>query len=216
MKIERGYYPDDFPESFLEQLENLRGRDANSFYHPLYQEKLTALFSRMSEVFFKRMRDAIGDIDFSDAPTLDVAATFYLSPDTSEDPRVDYVISRVKVACDLLHVAQDIYGINIFSSLYCLARGERQLSRAFFSPLLVPSVSVYRLRAASRSRRGRSGRPLGKHFNEAMEIARRFRQSVPTAKRHRIARVVTGELNYRYRNAPTVRTVENWLKRIGF
>ncbi|HGW6102673.1 TPA: hypothetical protein ACNIQM_000770 [Citrobacter werkmanii] len=216
MKIERGYYPEDFPESFLEQLENLRGQDANSFYHPLYQEKLNVLFSRMSEIFFIRMKAAIGDVDFSDAPPLDAAATFYLSSEPSGDPRVDYIRSRVKVACDLMHVAQNLYGLNIFSSLYCLARGERQLSRAYFSPLLMPSVSVYRLRAASRSRRGRSGRPLGKHFDEAIEIARQFHLSVPTAKRHRIARVVTEELNYRYRNAPTVRTVENWLKRIGF
>ncbi|MGU9777952.1 hypothetical protein ACV3J7_16435 [Salmonella enterica] len=216
MKIERGYYPEDFPESFLEQLENLRGRDAKSFHQPLYQEKLTALFSRMSGAFLKRMKGTIGDVDFSDTPPLDVAAAFYLSTDPSGDPRVDYVISRVKVACALLHVAENLFGLNIFSSLYCLAREEPQLSRAFFSPLLLPSVRIYQLRAASRARRGRSGRPLGKHFDEAMEIARRFRKSVPTAKRHRIARVVTGELNYRYRNAPTVRTVENWLKRIGF
>ena len=207
----RGFYHVGYDATFLRQLDKLRARDEESIGAPLYQQQLELLFSSMADAFNVRMVRVFGSTDFSSLPDLISVIGCYSSGEASGDVRADYIISRVGLVCEMLHVVEGYMGVNVLASQYCLAIGKPEQARAFFAPLLIPAVEVYRKRAGSLARKGGSGRRYGPYFDEGVELGWGFHAENPEATRHKIARLVEEEIDRRHGHSPTVRTIENWL-----
>jgi hypothetical protein len=216
MAVKRGYYHEGFDEVFIRKLDELRARDEASVASLLYQDELNKLFSEMMTAFNGRVRECLGDVDFSNMMPLQDVIRAYLSGESSGDVRINYIISRVSPICVALHVSEGLFGAAVLSTQYLLVTGYMKEARMCFAPALIPAVQIYRGRSGSRGRKGHSGRKPHPQRREAEALGWGFLMKNPKARPHKVAVHISDELFRIHGRGPTVRGVQNWLKDSGF
>lgn len=209
----RSFFDDEFSDSFIDFLEELKRLDSRSLKQPIYLEVRELVFKRMRERFLRRMLHTIGAQDMSGI-TLDRAVTYYANSE-SGDVVLDYIASRIHPWCEQMHVSTGAYGPVAFCSAVLIALGRDDEAYFIFSVMMRPLVAAFRRREAAQSA-GKSGRPTHRHKGEALDIAAEFKQETPNASLYRIVQVVAGELARQYTDAPSARAIETWLKQRGY
>lgn len=209
--MKKNVFDEGFSESFINYVKELQRLDSRSTRQPLYREKLDFVFGVMLERFLSRLRENVGDLDTS-ALTLDQALSYYVQG-RKGDILLDYVASRIRPLCELMHISPEAYGTSIYCAAVLMAKGKQKEAYAMFTVVMRPLVAAYRHREAAGNK---PGRPAHRHKGEALDIAAEFRHEAPQASLYRVVQVVSGELARQYVDPPSARAIETWLKQRGY
>ncbi|HIH5019767.1 TPA: hypothetical protein ACYSCZ_002870 [Klebsiella oxytoca] len=209
-KEEKGIFGDGFTESFIRNVKELQELDNWSVNRPLYVQNRDLIFNEMSRRFMGRLREKIGEPDVTGI-TLDKALSYYVNGEKG-NPVLDYIASRARPLCELMHISPEVYAINAFCTAVLMTLGRNNEAYLMFAVMMRPLVAAFRRRDAAVQRGKKGGRPEHRHKREAIAVAENFLMATPRATLYRLVQVTAGELARKYPDAPSARSVETWLK----
>ncbi|EPO2591157.1 hypothetical protein ACT8MX_003309 [Escherichia albertii] len=211
--MKHGIYDENWSEKFIERVELLRKLDTQAITMPLFRERAEQIFTQMSERVMARAKKQLGDTDVT-AVSFEEAIRYYVVGGTGS-PVLDYLVSRVKPFCDQMRISVDAHGVAAFCCAFMILKGDLRVSYAFFTLLMRPLVSAFRIGDFGRRNGKKGGRPHNPHYHEALQHAVNVIDAHPNCTRVFLVNTVVSKLSEKYSDSPSARTVKRWLQASG-
>lgn len=200
----------NWPKSFVDGLDFLRGKDATYLTHPVYVERSAELFNSLYTGVLEYLAP-------DNSPELYAKFTIhdlrlYQRMGASGDPIIDSLVRVSRSVADALRIAENIHDTECL--FFCLAVVHRDESEAwhYFHRVIRPIVMMRRIRDVMQIMGERGGKPRHRLFGEAMLIALAYQRRHPTATYSAVAKYVRGELLVKHHRVPAQDTIRRWLR----
>lgn len=129
---------------------------------------------------------------------------------------VDLIAIKSDEICDLMNIASNAYGINVFSALFLKWKGDNVSARIFFSLAAQPQLNVSIDEVNSFLNGQSGGRPTHERRDEAMELAAKAWRETPVKTLDQMVKDIHTELEKGGRYAPSISVLRKWFREADF
>lgn len=180
------------------------------FEHPVYIMRSMEIYNSLRNGVLEEHQLA-GGIDVTHVGR-DALYAYYRVQCTGDDA-MDFIITSMRNVCMALKVAENVYDLEGLNFCLFTLQGRDEEALTFFHRLFHPAVMLYRLQDAYHLAGLRGGKPVHRHYDEAMLIASVYRKRHSGATDTAVAKYVKSKLRVKYSRTPAERTIREWLQK---
>lgn len=181
-------------------------------------ESYINLISDMVKAMALDLREEIAEFVFDGDPleslTLEEGLDKFMQ-EARENTICSYLICASEEMCNHVGAAYSLHGISAFCAIFFMAKNDLVKANQFFSLLMQPVMSAFRIDDVPRDIGRKGGRPEHPRKAEALKIGKAKWEQVEYASVNVVATTVKHQLDKKYTDAPSVAAIKKWLNSAG-
>lgn len=201
----------NWPQSFIDGLDFLRGKDATYLSHPIYATRSAELFKSLCAGVLEQLAPDNDPVLFTELTIHDLRT--YQRGGGEGKPLLDSLLHVSRVVADDLRIAENIYDTECLFFCLAVAQRDEHEARHFFHKILRPIVMMRRIRDVMSVIGEKGGKPRHCLYGEGMLLAMDYQRRHPAAAKTAVAKYVRNELLVNHRRIPAERTIREWLNK---